>query len=484
MKLKIFTEGGQNIGYGHISRCSSLYDEVVNRGLNAEIIINGKFDGIELLKDKNIVYENWLSEDYMINHVTNDDLVIVDSYLADLDLCKSISKETNKVLFIDDNGRIDHPKGIIVNPSLSIDSIDYSKKIKNRVIYGRDYIILREPFKNIERTNFNNSVEKVLITLGGTDILGLIPVIIENIIKENSDLEFYIVLGTDDFEKYIDKYLSIKNIKMYKNLSALEMKDLMLSVDMAITGAGQTIYELMATKTPFIAIQIIDNQKNNVNSIKKYFSHEFIIEDCQVDFSLTFMDKFEKMLELNNRKKIIKIMEDINLGYGAKNIISELVDSIFSLRKAEERDIKDVFDLSNMDYVREYSINKGKILWENHKTWFEKAITDNNISFYIITDYDQSFLGQIRYQIENDFSTVSISLLDLVRGKGLSKKILDMSIHKFFTENINIDTIYAFVLKDNEKSMKLFKGLNFKFIKSEDKMLKLKLKRGDYYEDR
>ena len=42
------------------------------------------------------------------------------------------------------------------------------------------------------------------------------------------------------------------------------MYSLMCLCDIAITGAGQTIYELMITGTPFLAIQLIENQKYNV----------------------------------------------------------------------------------------------------------------------------------------------------------------------------------------------------------------------------
>jgi spore coat polysaccharide biosynthesis predicted glycosyltransferase SpsG len=41
--------------------------------------------------------------------------------------------------------------------------------------------------------------------------------------------------------------------------------ELMVKSDLAITAAGQTIYELLATQTPFIPIKVIENQENNVN---------------------------------------------------------------------------------------------------------------------------------------------------------------------------------------------------------------------------
>ena len=42
------------------------------------------------------------------------------------------------------------------------------------------------------------------------------------------------------------------------------MRDLMLSVDVAITAAGQTTYELMSCGVPMIPIKVVDNQKWNI----------------------------------------------------------------------------------------------------------------------------------------------------------------------------------------------------------------------------
>lgn len=51
----------------------------------------------------------------------------MNSYVADPDIYHFISARSKKSLFIDDNKRIDYPKGIVVNPSIYGKGLNYPK---------------------------------------------------------------------------------------------------------------------------------------------------------------------------------------------------------------------------------------------------------------------------------------------------------------------------------------------------------------------
>lgn len=50
MKVFIITEGGKNIGFGHITRCLSLYQAFKEKEIIPELILNSD-DNIEYLLD-------------------------------------------------------------------------------------------------------------------------------------------------------------------------------------------------------------------------------------------------------------------------------------------------------------------------------------------------------------------------------------------------------------------------------------------------
>ena len=488
MKIKIFTEGGKDKGLGHISRCSSLYHEFVERGISVDFVAYGDIGDIDFFNDINIINDNWLVKDYLLNSVSSHDYVIVDSYKANKEIYDIISQKSKKAVFIDDIGRIEYPKGIIVNPSLDFSHIDYSHTPNVIVLSGPEYVILRQQFRSVKSENIRNEVKKVLIMMGGTDIRGLTPLIIGNICRNMSDTEFDIVIGSIEMEHIQPQVYEINNITFHNNINANEMMKLMVGSDLAITAAGQTIYELLATQTPFIPIQVIENQENNIKSLLKYCPEQIVLRCHDTDFLSQLNKALEIYSSLEYRKNNIWKYKGLVDGYGSKRIVDYLLKDInktnkIYLRKVKAKDVKEVFNLSNQDFVRRYSINKDKIEWTEHVKWFNAILKDNNTVFYVATEKNESFLGQVRYKITQNSATVSISLSEKIRGKGLSKEILSRSIKKFFEEKISVKDIIAFVSEDNIASKKIFEGLNFKRLRDEGGMMKLILKKEDFYVD-
>ncbi|WP_096203116.1 GNAT family N-acetyltransferase [Bacillus sp. FJAT-45350] len=144
----------------------------------------------------------------------------------------------------------------------------------------------------------------------------------------------------------------------------------------------------------------------------------------------------------------------------------------YFLRAVKDEDILCVYQLSNEDYVRKYSINSAEIDWEDHKVWFESILKSDNDVFYVVTDNTDNFLGQLRYKIEDKIATVSISLCKSITGKGLSKELIKMSIGKIRKERSELKNIVAFVSSDNTASNKLFERVGFVLQESNNYLLK------------
>ncbi|MBM7606296.1 UDP-2,4-diacetamido-2,4,6-trideoxy-beta-L-altropyranose hydrolase [Metabacillus crassostreae] len=478
MRALIFTEGGSQIGLGHISRCSSLYDELVDTGIEVEFIINSNTLQLELLQNKQYKIVNWLSKEFLTEYIKPDDYCIVDSYLASEDLCRVISTLSKKTLFIDDNGRIEYPESIVVNPSLSTQAVKYPLNDANCYLLGPKYIILRSNFTGVvKRNEINQPVKEVLITLGGSDLHNLTPSILNQIACNNSEITLNVVIG-NAFENIEEiKSLSSNNIEFYENATAEEMKALMLKSDFAITAAGQTIYELLATQTPFIPIKVIENQEHNICALKELNLIEGYLEYNDTFLSEKLILEFENLMKFSTRIKLVERYKAVIDEFGSKRIIGillsgELMKEEYFLRKAKDEDVYAVFQLSNEDYVRKYSINKSKINWEDHKNWFQSIINSDENVFYVVTDYTEEFLGQLRYKIEDESGIVSISLGRTIAGKGLSKELLKKSLELLHVERNDLKNIIAYVSNDNIASKKLFEKVGFILHENNNGLLK------------
>lgn len=354
MKVYIFTEGGGEFGLGHIARCCSLYDELTERGIMVEFIIFGDINGLSILKDKNVSNTNWISCDYLNTHLKHSNYCIVDSYLATKEIYQIISAKVKKALFIDDNMRKEYPKGIIVRPSLykyvgkynsecvgeSVDEGAGKGDSKNegedggsehkpekdkdhRYLTGVEFILLRSAFNDEERVIRKRNTGEVLITMGGTDIRNLTPQIVDLLCIKHSEIKFHIVLGKDTIDHLRKK--EPDNVLYYCNIDAKLMKELMLKSQFAITAAGQTIYELLVTGTPFIAIKVIDNQKDNVRAIKELIPGIPVIDYYDRNFMEKLEAEFDAMLRNSGEEVFRKRYANIVDGRGSKRIVDALL---------------------------------------------------------------------------------------------------------------------------------------------------------------
>jgi len=246
MKVLILTEAGKDIGFGHLTRCIALC-QAIEEGNNLELIINANEDILDFVKGKKYRVLNWLKDKKKVEElVRNSEFVIIDSYLAEKSLYYKISDIMNgKVLMIDDYGRLEYPKGIIVNPSIYGDKLEYSQKDGVTYLLGKDYIILRKEFCTVPGKNINQELNNVLITFGGMSHFKL-GSRIADCFRSKFDFNFYIL----DVEK--------------QKLGAKQMLNLMLKSDLAISGGGQTTYELARVGVPTVGICFADNQRMNL----------------------------------------------------------------------------------------------------------------------------------------------------------------------------------------------------------------------------
>ncbi|MGG1676526.1 PseG/SpsG family protein [Neobacillus sp. NRS-1170] len=326
MKVYILTEAGSMYGYGHLVRCSSLYSELSGRGIDVELIINGDHEAVEVVKNKKYRIVNWLSIDFLSQLLHGEVYTIVDSYLANFDIYHFISAYTDKSLFIDDNMRLNYPKGIVVNPSIYGKELNYPKNTEIEYLLGPEYVILRDSFLKSKREGTNNQVKEVLITLGGADIRNLTPKILTLFKKEYPYLIKNVVVGKGFTNIKDIENIDDQNVTLYYNVDGNQMKDLMLKSDITITAAGQTIHELIKTETPFIPIQVIDNQRNNVKAILTYNLVNRVLHSDDEDVMDKLSAEIKFLLHEENRLFLINNLHGLIDGAGSARIVSKLLE--------------------------------------------------------------------------------------------------------------------------------------------------------------
>ena len=154
------TEGGNDIGFGHITRCKSLCEAFEKNGIIPTFITNDNKAVRELLRDKNHYVFNWSEEEEeLFGIIENADIVIIDSYLADINLLRKVSEIIKFPVYIDDNMRLDYPKGLVLNGNKFAEELNYPQKEGISYLLGCRYFPLRREFlDNIEKQIRGNTL--------------------------------------------------------------------------------------------------------------------------------------------------------------------------------------------------------------------------------------------------------------------------------------------------------------------------------------
>jgi UDP-2,4-diacetamido-2,4,6-trideoxy-beta-L-altropyranose hydrolase len=467
MKVFIITEGSRNIGFGHITRCSSLYQAFEEKGVLPIFLIHGDETVKDLLNNKNHDIINWLiEEEKLLTFIEYADVVIIDSYLANYEIYEKVSNLVKVPVYIDDNKRIDYPGGFVVNGSVYADELNYPIRKEVNYLLGSQYIPIRKEFRDVPDKEIKENIKTIMVTFGGDDARNMTPIIL-NLVKENFPaLTKKVIIGkgfrnTEQIESLKDE----KTDLIYYP-DAAGMKRAMLESDVAISASGQTLYELARVGLPTISIAVADNQMNNVRGWQKAGFVEYAGPWNGDSVFTNVIQKLELLQDNVLRYEKSKRGRALVDGLGAIRIVSHCIKTFFDksicLRKAEIKDMDKTYELSNDSEVRKYSFHTDRIDTETHNKWYANKI-DNPNCLLLIAEINNRFLGQLRFEKENSHAIISISIASEYRHLGLGRLMFQKGLFNLKTYYPNLKYIAAFVKIDNDVSKAFFENLNFRY---------------------
>lgn len=460
MKIFFLTEAGTNIGYGHITRCLSLFQAFEKFGYPAQMIVNSDVNVSHILPQTSTTIFNWIREKKTCTSLIEfADIVIFDSYIAEASYLIDLSDKVKTPVFIDDFLRLSYKHGIVFNGAIGAENLPYPKNDKIKYLLGVKYQPIRSDFGDVKTRNIKNEVQKIFITVGGNDIHNILPLLAQNIKLIFPDSSLEIVCGNNFSIKQWVENLKDKSITAHFNLSASKMKELMEKCDLAVSAAGQTLYELAATGIPTIAFSVADNQEINLNGWTKA---GFIL-NAGIATKKEFLENLktclfkiaEKEIREESSRNGMKLVNGKGGIETVKSILKYHVQQHLLLSEAQEKDIDDVYQLSNDETVRSNSFSIAKIEYSNHVKWFLNKLKDKN-SLFIIARIGGIFAGQVRYQIEDNNAVIGISIHKSFRGFGLGEILLSQSIKILKSKFPNTKKIIAHVKTENIASGKMF----------------------------
>lgn len=298
----ICTDGSEQVGLGHVRRCLALAQALRVEGREVAFILRG-----DLLIAKFIVEvgftvlsvhaEHNLREVLALAQTSQVRTIVVDSYTCAADFYAGLREAGLRIVAIDDLADRPLPVDVIMNGAVAAHELNYQCLPYTQKLLGAKYLLLRSEFAQDSQRMIKEKVERVLITVGGSDPhnltqkviawvwavlpLAMLDVVIGPFFKNQKEIE---LLAT----QYSDQVLL--------HHSPENMREIMLQCDVAVCAGGQTANELAATGTPALAISVAPNQKINLRGFVSAETLVYVGEVGDTELSHRFKELLGQLL--------------------------------------------------------------------------------------------------------------------------------------------------------------------------------------------
>lgn len=377
LPLWIFSEGDQQRGLGHLSRCSAYAAAWRLQGGEVHWVVDGDDIAQNFLSTEKITWRKW-NEDKFFN-LADHAVALVDSYCAPLTVLQKISVSFSHTVYLDDTFRLPYPRGLVVHAASCVSGQETGDA---HWLTGQRWQPLRPEFwDRKERNIIRHKIQNVLIIMGGTDTSNLTKVVYEATRDECPLAIIHVVTNNITTED--------SNCKKYSKLNAQEIANLMSSCDIAISAAGQTMFELIACSLPSIIIKTADNQSNQIQSMEDCDFFEIIKNWTNDNIKEKIAGKIKKLKHEKTRKKYIHNMSSTRTMNGAIELAEIFKKSEKIRTHTEYREIKyspffllnedekaSILSIRNMVEIRKSMFNENIISTKEHFDFIKRKAND------------------------------------------------------------------------------------------------------------
>lgn len=341
--VAIIADGNSEIGMGHIMRCSAIADALQSIGFSSLFITSDEEAEAQIAE---LGYDSeCLHSDYRLLAEQDEGIIdclkskcvsfaFFDSYYSSNSLFEAVSREVPVGCF-GYGKKYFQGMQLIVPYGISSDRQWYDSSFdaeKTQVLFGSQYVPLKKAFWSTPKKNMNKKPERLLLTSGGTDPLGITQALVKKIRSTGNEIALDIVVGQFyDVKALKTACDDILNISFHEGMT--DLSRIMSEASLSISAGGMTLYELMASSVPTIAYAFVDNQLGNslldggvvwCGDIRKNGN----IDETAVVNIVTKLNNL--MISPEDCKQLVERGRSICDGHGAERIAKAIKDFIIS----------------------------------------------------------------------------------------------------------------------------------------------------------
>lgn len=306
---------------------------------------------------------------------------------------------------------------------------------------------------------------RVLVLMGGTDATGMTARAVRAWTGTGIASECHVVTQAGD-----DGFMGdTGNTTIVRHAPGPAVPLLFGSMDLVISGAGTTVWELAALGVPAALIQLVPNQLAGYNyAVANGFAVGLGTWDAWDDG--TARDRLHALgTDSRLRAQLSRAAEHAVDGAGAGRIVALWHDIVerpagVSARRAVLEDASQIFEWRSDPAVRAASRTTDSFSWSSHLAWFRAALANPGRLLTII-EADGRPAAVVRFDLladRRDCWEVSITVSPDFRGTGIGGRALNAAEELLLGDHPDVGiTLVAEMLTTNHASRRLFAAAGY-----------------------
>ncbi len=476
------------MGSGHLMRCLALAQACQSEGIPIRFVMAPGSEGIRTrLHDEGMDVAHLRSVPGTLQDAeeTNEmavrdgfSWIVVDGYHFDSHYQRTLKNLGHpsgiKLLVLDDYGHADHYYAdLILNQNLyANDSLYPQKELYTQPLLGTRFILLRKEFtaRGQQAKNIPGQAKNILITFGGSDPDDEMGKVLRGLrLVRELTFSLRVIVGPQNPNRQaLENMISQFPHEVEMISSTRNMAEWMAWADMAISAGGSSCWELAYMGVPALIIPIAENQKPVAEANAEHGSginlgwYENVQESRIAEQALALAGDplWRENLSLSARKLVD--------GQGCMRVLRNIRGASLRLRPVLPEDCRILWEWANDPTVRALSFSTESIPWEDHIKWFERKTHDPNCSIWIALDEEDSRLGVIRFDTQNQEAEIGVCLAPEARGKGYGGHIIRSGVEACYRER-GTRLYHALIKKENSASLRAFEKAGFRLLKTIEK---------------
>lgn len=281
MTLLLRVEAGPEAGLGHLRRSLSLaeamkrYDAegyfLLHPDPRAVAVVERSGQSGGLMNGTAAFGEEDIRETLAAAGQFRARTVLLDYHDIPVDYVRKLQAAGLRVMLRDDLALRALPAEVVVNGNADAERLGYRAwGGSTRFMLGPKYAVLPKEYWHPSPRRTRPRVGRILVALGGSDPWGRMPGLLDRLDRMPGDFEITAILGPFfDNTNEIQEMANRLGKRVHLVSAPGSMAAWIAGADLAVSAAGQTLYELACFGCPAVAFRVAENQQGQLAALTK-----------------------------------------------------------------------------------------------------------------------------------------------------------------------------------------------------------------------